>query len=200
VADRALYFDEGSHTFTRGGPLSPGVEIVPSVTQVIGACGLRNAWATGDSWARDRGVRVHAAMFALTTTSEDAALAELEPDDVPYFTAAQWWMVSCGVEVLGCEELVDGGSYAGWRDLRVRMRGNARTCVVDLKTGGLPWWTGLQLAAYALPLQEPHDRFAVRLSLDGQPHVKQYRDAHDRADFLACLRVVQLQNQQRSGR
>jgi hypothetical protein len=187
-----LAFDEASHTFTRDGV------VVPSVTQVIDACGLMRTYNPSETWARDRGTRVHAAMFELTQRSEDAALACLDPDDVPYFTAAQWWMATMGVEVLGAEELVDGGSYAGWRDLRVRMRGVSRPCVVDLKTGSLPWWTGLQLAGYARPLVETHDRYAVRLSLNGEPRVVPYRDQNDYLDFMACVRVVQLQARNRS--
>jgi hypothetical protein len=180
-----LTFEVPTHTFWRDGLR------VPSVTQVLKAAGLVRDY--NNTWARDRGSRVHQALFELTQRSEDAALACLEPDDVPYFDAAQHWMATSGVEVLGAEELVDGGSYAGWRDLRVRMRGADRPAVVDLKTGALPPWVGLQLAAYTAGLPVPHDRYAVRLQADGTPRVQWYRDPRDLHDFLACVRVVQLQ-------
>lgn len=185
----ALHFDDVAHRFTRDGLL------VPSVTQVIGAAGLISQWTTQSPEPRERGVRVHRALYQLTQASEDAALAELEPGDLPYFEAGQWWMVSAGVEVIGAEELVDGGTFAGWRDLRCRIRGRERPVVVDLKTGALPAWVGLQLAAYAHPLPEPHDRLAVRLQPNGEPLVKPFDALGDWSDFRSCLRVWQLQQQ-----
>jgi hypothetical protein len=183
-----LTFDEATHTFWRG------VERVPSVTQVIKAAGLVNT-NHATMWARDRGVRVHTALQALVTQDEDAALAHLWEDDLPYFAAGQRWLTTAGVEVLGAEELVDGGSYAGWLDLRCRIRGHHRPVVVDFKTGGLPEWVALQLAAYAAPLGVPGgcDRMAVRLQVGGEPRVEVYRGVTDWADFRACLRVWQLQ-------
>ena len=189
-----LLFDEATHTFTRGGV------VVPPVTQVLKAAGLVNDFSTRSDWARDRGTRVHLAMFLLTQESEDAALATLEPDDVPYFEAAQLWMRTHGVEVLGCEEMVDGGSYGGWLDLRVQLRGRERPAVVDLKTGHMPRWCGLQLAAYAAPFAETHDRYGVRLQANGEPRVQWYRDPSDWFDFRACLRVAQLQEEYRGSR
>lgn len=181
-----LTFDESTHTFRRDG------QVVPSVTQILKACGLVRDYGPS-TWARDRGTRVHQAMFALSTTNEDAALACLEPEDVPYFDAAQTWMVTNGVTVLGAEEVVDAGYYAGWLDLRCTLRGVSGPCVVDFKTGTLPPWAGLQLAAYAAPLGEVHTRYAVRLQSNGQPQMKLYTNRNDLINFNACARVVQLQ-------
>jgi hypothetical protein len=186
-----LSFDAATHTFTRDGIL------VPSVTQVIAAAGLVRDYGNGATCARDRGVRVHEAAFLFATEDEDAALAVLEDEDVLYFDALRHWMLAAGVEVLGAEELVDGGSYAGWRDLRVRLRGHDRPVVVDLKTGQLPKWVGLQLAAYALTLPEPHDRMAVRLTSEGTASATWYRRATDAMDFRSCVRVWQLQQEMR---
>jgi hypothetical protein len=183
-----LQFDEGTHTFTRAGVL------VPSVTQCIKAAGLVNDRGYND-WSRDRGVRVHTAMFLLTQSSEDAALASLDEDDVPYFDAALLWMRTHHVEVLAAEQMVDGGSYGGWLDLRCRMRGHERLAVVDLKTGSLPKWAGLQLAAYAAPFAETHERYAVRLMSNGEPRMQMYRDPSDWYDFRCCTRIWQLQQQ-----
>lgn len=182
-----LDFDEATHVFTRGGVR------VPSVTQCIAACGLIDPRTTTSEWARDRGRRVHRAVYLLTTESEDAALSVLEPDDVPYFEAAQWWMASSGVEVFAAEELVDAGSYAGWRDIRCKIRGVSDPAVVDLKSGSLPLWAGIQLAAYAAPLPVRHARVAVRLQLNGEPRVKIYTEPGDWFDFRVCLRAWQLQ-------
>lgn len=185
----ALLFDEASHTFTRGGV------VVPSVTQCIGAAGLVNGYSTGAEWPRERGKRVHRAVHRLTTTSEDAALAELLPGDVPYFEAAQQWMLTAGVEVFASEELVDGIDYAGWRDLRVKLRGYETPVVVDLKSGALPAWCGLQLAAYAARLVPKHDRLAVRVLPNGEFRTQVYRRESDYIDFRSCLRIWQLQRE-----
>jgi hypothetical protein len=183
-----LDFDEATHTFTRGGI------VVPSVTQCIKAAGLVRDYGNA-VWSRDRGLRVHRAMFLLTQASEDHALAVLDEDDVPYFDAAQLWMRTHGVEVIAAEEMVDGGTYGGWCDLRVRMRGHERPAVVDLKTGAMPRWAGLQLAAYAQPLAGTHERYAVRLMGNGEPRVQWFRDPSDWFDFRVCVRVWQLQRE-----
>jgi hypothetical protein len=183
-----LTFIESTHQFWRGG------QLVPSVTQVIKAAGLVDTTWQSD-WARDRGVRVHTALQVLVQRDEDAALQHLQEDDLPFFAAGQRWLETAGVEVLGAEELIDGGSYAGWLDLRCKVRGFDRPVVVDFKTGSLPAWVGLQLAAYAAPLTVAggHDRMAVRLQLGGEPRVHVYRAASDWADFRACLKVWQIQ-------
>jgi hypothetical protein len=182
-----LTFVESTHQFWRGG--LP----VPSVTQVIKAAGLMDRGRYYNDWARDRGIRVHTALQVLTQESEDAALARLEEDDLPYFAAAQRWLLTAGVEVIAAEEMVDGGAYAGWLDLRCLVRGFERPVVVDFKTGGLPDWVGLQLAAYAQAAGGGFDRMAVRLQVSGEPRVQVYRAVSDWADFRACLRVWQLQ-------
>ena len=96
--------------------------------------------------------------------------------------------------MLGAEELVDGGSYAGWLDLRCRLRGRALPMVIDFKTGKAAPWTPLQLAAYAAPQAEPHDRAFIELLPSGAPKLTVCHEHRgDLRHFNACVAVAHLQ-------
>lgn len=182
----ALAFDAERHAFTRFG------KPVPSVTQVLRACGLTSRWGTTE--ARDRGTRVHRALDTLQAFSDAAARETLEQDDLPFYEAGIVALTTFGIEVLAAEELVDGGTYAGWLDLRVKLRGENDPYVIDFKTGSLAPSTRIQLTAYAAPQPFRHKRAAIVLKPNGSPKLVTFdHDMQDLWDWRACLAVASLQ-------
>jgi len=182
----ALHFDHETHTFWRDG------QRVLSVTQVLERCRLTSPYWTPE--ARNRGTRVHKALFVLQTLSDREAREGLQPTDVPFYEAGRRALDTFGIEVLGAEELVDGGAYAGWLDLRCRLRGRDLPMVIDFKTGKAAPWTPLQLAAYAAPQPTPHDRAFIELLPSGAPKLTVCREHRgDLRHFNACVAVAQLQ-------
>lgn len=182
----ALHFDEATHTFTRDGV------VVPSVTQILARCGLTSKWWT--EAARQRGSRVHRALYELQRTSEDAALFQLEDEDEPFYRAGVRALETFGIRVLAAEELVDGGDYAGWLDLRCELRGCEDPFVIDFKSGQPPAYTGLQLTGYAKPQPKQHRRAVIRLQANGEPKMFQCLDViGDLRKWNACVTVAHMQ-------
>jgi hypothetical protein len=118
----------------------------------------------------------------------------LQPGDLPFYLAGMHALDTFGITVLGAEELVDGGAWAGWVDLRCRLRGREHPLVVDFKTGRAAAWTPLQLAAYAAPQTEYHDRAFIELLPSGAPKLTLCRETRgDLRKWHACVAVAQLQ-------
>jgi len=126
---------------------------------------------------------------------------------VPYAAAAAAWYRDSGAQVVAAEQplgSVDLG-YAGVVDLVVRFGDDGPLTVVDIKTGSMPSWVGLQTAAYArayerlvLGLEAPAmDRAVLLLQATGLDEAR-YRyvrldpasRASDEDVFLAALQIV----------
>jgi hypothetical protein len=183
-----LRFDHDTHTFWRDG------QRVLSVTQILQRCRFTSPWWTAE--ARARGTRVHQALAVLTREGDAAAQAGLRGSDLRYYEAGRTALTTFGIEVLGAEELVDGTTYAGWLDLRCRLRGQDLPVVIDFKSGRAAPWTPLQLAAYAAPQPEPHARAIIELLPSGAPKLTLCRETRgDLRHFHACVTVAQLQLQ-----
>ena len=182
-----LRFDPHTHVFTRDG------QRVLSVTQILRRCGLcRNDYWTQE--ARDRGTRVHQALHLLQTRDEGAARAHLWDEDLAYFTAGVLALQTFGLTVLGAEELVDGGSYAGWLDLRCQVRGHEDPFVVDFKSGRAPVYAPIQLSAYAAPQASYHRRAVIELLPSGTPRFTTCHETRgDLRHWHACVSVALLQ-------
>jgi hypothetical protein len=73
------------------------------------------------------------------------------------------------------------------------IRGQA--VLVDIKTGEVPAWAGLQTAAYkrCLPTPDRWHRFALRLLPDARWSWLPLTDPHDERVFLSALVVQQWQ-------
>jgi hypothetical protein len=182
----ALKFDAASHTFWRDGAR------VLSVTQILRRCGLSSPWWTPE--ARDRGTRVHQALLRLQQTSDAEARTLLADEDVPFYEAGRHALAVFGIGVLAAEELVDGGAYAGWLDLRCTLRGFREPFVIDFKSGRASAWTPLQLAAYAAPQPDYHRRAFIELQTNGKPKLTTCHETRgDLRNWHACCTVAQLQ-------
>lgn len=182
----ALHFDAGTHTFWRNGAR------VLSVTQILKRCHLTSPYWTEES--RARGERVHLALAKLHRASDEEARTLLCEGDHPFYNAGVRALQTFGIEVLAAEELVDGGSYAGFLDLRCRLRGHEDPWVIDFKSGRAPAYTPLQLAAYAAPQPAFHRRALIELLPSGSPRMTTCRETRgDLRNFHACVTVAQLQ-------
>jgi hypothetical protein len=182
----ALKFDAATHTFWRDG------QRVLSVTQILKRCRLTSPYWT--EAARERGTRVHAALHALQRTSEREAREGLRDGDDPFFNAGVRALMTFGIGVLAAEELVDGGSYAGWLDLRGTMRGFGEPFIFDFKSGRAPSYAPLQLSAYAATFTEYHRRAVIELLPSGTPKMTTCGETRgDLRQWHACVTVAQLQ-------
>lgn len=180
-----LTFDESTHSYWRDG------QRVLSVTQILTRCGL-----TSPHWndaARERGVRVHHALHMLQHVPEHEARECLQASDLPFFAAGLTALQTFGIEVLGAEELVDGGTYAGRLDLRCRLRGRDVPYIVDFKSGRAPRYAPLQLMAYAQPQPVHHERAIIELLPSGRPKLTLFRNPRDLHVWRCCLEVVTQQ-------
>jgi hypothetical protein len=94
---------------------------------------------------------------------------------------------------------LDAG-YAGTIDHLGCIAKNQRV-LVDWKTGLVPEWARLQTAGYAhtFPNGAGFLRYAVQLKPDGGYKITSFEPQEfrrDLADFLACVRVARLQEEQ----
>lgn len=188
-----LTFDEQSHTYRY-----QGVEVV-SVTQAIKAAGLiEDGYYT--EYSRQRGTAVH---FA-TQLDDEGDLDEdsLDPAITPYVEAARKFRRDTGFvpELIESRFCLIQLGYAGMLD-RYGHMGKTKV-VLDYKTGPVRPWTRLQLGAYgnSMPNGASIERYAVQLKDDGDYKITRYPVSEfrqDLNDFLACVRVAQLQREMR---
>jgi len=68
-----------------------------------------------------------------------------------------------------------------------------RYAVLDIKTGSIPSWAGIQLAAYAmlLPSEVPPRRFALLLKKNGKYKLQEFRDEEDYVAFYGACHIVE---------
>lgn len=185
-----LHLDKVTHTYTLDG------RPIRSVTQILADVGIIDTtWYTPE--AALRGKYVHEA----THYSDEGALdlATLDPKLVPYVQAWIDFRKMTGFKPLLIEqEIWHSCGYAGTLDRAGFL--NGRFLVIDIKSGSLPSWAGLQTSGYEFGLVErilakeidapmPQGRMAVQLTKEGKYKVKEYTQFQDRDDFLAAHRV-----------
>lgn len=186
-----LTLDEVTHSYAY-----QGVRVI-SVTQALTACHLiDNEWFT--DYARQRGKAVH--LGTQLDDEGDLDEASLAPEILPYVEAHRRFKADTGFvpEMIESRICLPRLGYAGTLD-RYGTIGKQKT-IVDYKTGEIYPWVRLQLAGYANGLTYPAaiQRLAVRLKNDGTYRVVSYPIldfARDLADFLACVRVSQMQQE-----
>lgn len=184
-----LTFDEGTHTYRLDG------QVVPSVTQVIEhAQFVDPTWFTEES--RLRGTLVHR-VVELYDQGKISHNPGVPPEAQGYLDA--WVRFKREADFVTEESEVRLAShlfrFAGTLDKSGSFRlphSSERThAIIDLKTGKLlPWW-GLQLSGYQILELERHERFCRRFDLelhdDGTYNLHEQRDVQDRGVFLAAL-------------
>lgn len=184
----ALTFDAETHTYTYAGA------VVPSVTQILKP--LTNFDHIPKhvlEGARDRGVKVHAAVEFINQgilgTGYGLDEESLDPMLAGYVRQYRKFLAATGFEVTGCEQRVfnEGLFYAGTVDLLGRWQ--QTTWVCDVKSGAIPKSVGPQLSAYQMALPERPRR---RLTLQLKPDTYNLQESTNLADwpcFQSCLNI-----------
>lgn len=118
-------------------------KVTPSVTQVLRNAGLICTEFYSEKAMR-RGTDVHLAIYHLAGNRA----VEVREDIIPYIDAYQKFIKASGARVRLCEQIVYSTTYdyAGTFDWYGELNGNM--VLIDLKTGGDPSYSGMQLAAY----------------------------------------------------
>jgi hypothetical protein len=166
-----------------------------SVTQAIQAAGLiHTEWYT--EAARQRGRAVHLAVHF--DAERDLNEHSVSPLIRPYLEAARSFKRDTGFVTELTEARV--WAIAGTIDHLGFMQGKHRV-LVDWKTGVVPEWARLQTAGYAnaFPNGAGFLRYAVQLKPDAGYKITSFEPQEfrrDLTDFLACVRVAQLQEEQ----
>ncbi len=179
---------------------------VLSVTEALDIAGLVDFSGVPLSLleeAAERGKRVHAAIATMIDAEVRGDEAWCPDDEVGYINAFLRFRTDTGFEVIENEYpvLSKRYRYAGTLDLFGIIE--TSLCLLDLKTGVIPEWTGLQTAGYEMALREtkmghwkldpndPIQRYGLQLKPDGTYKLKRFETFSDRADFLASVRVAQ---------
>jgi hypothetical protein len=189
----AVRFDPCSHSYRFHG------RRLISVTQAIEAAGLIHAeWST--EAARKRGRAVHLAIHF--DAEQDLDESSVSPLIRPYLDAARSFKREIGfvTELTEARVWAIDLGYAGTID-HMGLIQNKYRVLVDWKSGVVPEWARLQTAAYAntFPNGAGFLRYAVELKVDGGYKIKSFEPGEfrrDLTDFLACVRVAQLQQEQ----
>lgn len=187
--------DEATHRYSHGGAT------YPSVTGILRAVGIVNYSAIPAAALEKAALRGKYAHLA-AELDDKGQLDESTLDDAlrPYLAAwrsfraelhrrdgviLQEWIERPMVSIaLG---------YAGTVDRIVRIDGEDVT--LDIKTGKLQRWTGVQLAAYDMIRSVVgRRRIGIELRKDGTFEWTDFRDEGDTVTWLAALRVYQFTN------
>jgi len=191
IAVPGLEFDEEKHEYKWHG------KQVPSVTTILKSAGIVDAaWYTEE--ARIRGTHVHQA--AQFYDEGDLAPGSIRPEIQPYMDAYVKFKRDTGFyPILIEQKVIHTKGYAGTLD-RVGWL-NDRLVQIDLKSGGIPKWAGLQTEAYKQALEEmislghikleqyPEARFALQLTSEGKYKLQPLQGLSDGHYFWAALEI-----------
>lgn len=188
-----LTFDETTHKY-----FLDGVEI-PSVTQVLKHAGIIDERFYKEGGA-NRGAAVHLATQFLD--EGDLDLGSLDIEIVPYVEAYAKFLqesefTPLKIEAKGFCNIKS--EYAGTLDRYGYFKNKPnQTVVIDIKTGTIPKWAGLQLAAYSsIHGHQGDDRYALLLRGTGTYKLTKFDDCKDydvfqeAVEFFYSSRVIQ---------
>lgn len=193
VSTAFLEYDDASHRYYADGKL------LMSVTQILDNAGMVSQYCR-DEEARFRGSRVH------ELCHEDDA-RRLDMRKVPaslrgYVTAWRSFRRDTGFLPIASEHRVDCPQfgYAGRFDRLGTRNGSKLLVLLDIKTsktGVVPEYTRLQLAAYAFAFNPTavYERMGVALMPQGQYRIHTYPIANDRIDRAEWLSLCQKNTQ-----
>ena len=183
-----LTLDEATHTYRLNG------RVLPSVTQVVRTILVPGGYDPDDFY-RERGTAVHLACRLHAQGRLDEST--VDENVRPYLDAYKRFVRETGFRPMRCEASFanEAFGFAGTPDQEgdwACLEGP--WAIIDLKSGNIPLWTGIQLAAYSVGHghQSGAKRIAVRLQPDGAYKLREYplRDlGRDRNVFLAALAV-----------
>jgi hypothetical protein len=177
-----LTFDTATHTYAVDG------RPVPSVTSRIAAAGLLGPAASFyTAQGAARGQRVHLACLQLDQGIDIA----LPSGEWGYLRSYDRWRDAMCPRWTALEEPHYSPTYetAGTAD---RLGALQSPVVVDLKTGPVASWHGIQLACYDLLHDDlaPRQRRRLALYLSPDGHMAQSVEYHNANDYLLALELL----------
>lgn len=182
AASNLLRFDPEEHRYFLGKNELPGV------TRVLKSAGLvDDTWFT--EYSRIRGKHIHDAIQL--HNERDLDEKTLDPRIRPYLDAYRDFLKESHLRVYLSERQVHSKlyGYAGTFDLYGLM--GRRRALIDVKTGAMPRWVGLQLAGYRQAAIEcglqPVVRYSLQLRPDGEFRLREEKGRLDLAHFLTAL-------------
>lgn len=141
-----LVFNAEGHTYTYDD------KPIPSVTTILKTVGVSPSYYAGNGLARDRGSRIHEATEMMDSLE---LVPECFDEDIrPYLRQWSYFINSMQVKILRAEFPVYSLNhwYCGTLDRIVSLNGIQP--ILDIKTGAKAKWHPIQIAAYALALEE----------------------------------------------
>jgi hypothetical protein len=186
--NNGLVLEKSSHIYRLEGSILPGI------SGIIKAAGLVDTkWFT--EYSREKGSAVHLACQLYDENDLDEAT--LDPVIIPYLEGWKQFRSDTGFIPSIIERPLHSTIYrfAGTPDRAGIM--NGVDVIPEIKTGGISFVTGLQLAAQDILLSEAEGfrakkRFAVQIKSNGTYKLTQYADPQDRVYFLSALSMYNL--------
>lgn len=180
----SLSFDPETHIYQYKN------KVVPSVTQILQAVGIIDYSRIDNNileTAMQRGKDVHLATQFLD--ENDLNWATVGEDIKGYVTAYQKFIEISGFKPEKIETAVVHleYKYAGTLDRVGTLDGHS--VILDIKTGSMPAWTGIQLAAYAACLSGSYQRVGLQLNQDGTFKITTFTNPNDFNLFLSALSI-----------
>jgi hypothetical protein len=180
-----IKFDASTHTYRVDG------KVIPSVTQIITAAGLRGDFKVSAevmAYAGERGKAVHMAceLHDHGELDEDS----VHPAVAGYLAAYRKFLAECDCTIVSIESagFSETHNYCGTPDRLCEI--NGAKAVIDLKSGIKLAATGVQLAAYANMVGWPlAARYGLHLSAEGRYQLIPYTNPRDWPTFLAALTI-----------
>ncbi len=175
-------FDKATHTYRIDGV------IVPSNTQVLAEAGLVDLrWYTDEG--RERGSAIHLA--AQLIDEEDLDCLSVDPRFAGRVRAYERFKIESGF----VPNLIEIPYYNypqryGTTIDRTGSLPKRGEILLELKTGQVEAWAGLQLALQNECLEKRLPRFALELREDGTYRLHEFTDPNDRNVALAACAIV----------
>lgn len=169
---------------------------IPGVTSILKGAGIIDT-----SWynnvACQRGTYVHRAIcFHNRGTLDESTLS---PILAPYLGAYTRFLRESGFTPMRWEEIVYTSQYAGTFDILGQL--NGIYVLIDIKTGSMPKWAGLQTQAYAAAVEcmpdhklKPQKRLGLQLKDTGAYSLTEFSDPRDASTWAACLAIWNYKN------
>lgn len=161
---------------------------VPSNTEILAMAGLVDLrWYTEDG--KERGKAVHLACQLLDEDTLDRAT--VDPQVAGFFKGYERFKLESGF----VPDLIEVPYYNyphrfGTTIDRTGTLPKRGEVLLEIKSGGLEDWAGIQLALQNECLPKRLPRFALQLSADGTYKLKEFTDPNDRNVALAACAVV----------
>jgi len=182
VPNKIITLDETDHTYRD----QDGNIINPSATGLLKWAGHIDA-TFYDAYSANRGRIVH--LSCQLFNEGDLDEESLDPVIAPYWKAYVRFLYDTGFKVSRGEFIAynEALGIVCKPDIEGYWPGTKTKCLIDLKSGKLMPWTGLQLAFQRLAIREPRLRYGLELKKNGKYKLYPFVDRSDETVVLGDL-------------